>query len=465
VEDSTDGITYNPAATLGARLGSADITGLNASSFYYFRVRAYNAYRGLAYSAYSNAAGVATTPEPDNVDFSGGFAGSMPQLNYEGNASLVSGSVAQLTDGGGSESGAIWVQQLHDIERFDTEFTFQITPDGAGFADGLTFCIQDISPTATGASGGGLGYAGIRKSIAIKFDVYPDVSTTGLYTDGAQSNNAAPPAIDAGPSGINFQSGDIFDVRLTYIYGVLTETLTDTVTNAVFTHQYKISIPNHLAGDQGYIGFTGGTGGETSIQQILSWAFVTLPNNVPPAPSRLKAAPASSSQINLTWKDNAANETGFLVERRTSGSSAWSVMGVLPANTVTYSDTALTANTRYSYIVRAVNAAGQSAASNHAEATTPAVPAAPADFEATAITLGEVDLQWTNAGQDARNFIVSRQEAGSGRHTVLATLPADARSYADKTASAGAHYTYRLQASNMAGPSRSSAVEVTMPGR
>jgi hypothetical protein len=38
-------------------------------------------------------------------------------------------------------------------------------------------------------------------------------------------------------------------------------------------------------------------------------------NNVPPyAPSNLLASAAAPTQINLTWSDNASNETGYKVE-------------------------------------------------------------------------------------------------------------------------------------------------------
>jgi hypothetical protein len=386
-------------------------------------------------------------------------------LNYAGSASLTTGGYAQLTDGGGGEAGAVWTQQKQNITRFDTEFTFSITPDGNGFADGFTFCVQNVNPTQVGGSGGYLGYAGIGKSIAIKVDVYPQVSTTGLYVDGAQSNDAAPPAINVGPSGINFASGDLFSLRLTYIYGVLTETLTDTVTNAVFTHQYTVNIPAYLGAETGYVGFTGGTGGQTSIQDIQTWVFATLPSTAPAAPTSLTATPASGTQINLSWKERSTNAAGFVVKRSASASGPWSPLAVLPASPTTYSDTGLTNSAHYYYEVLATNAAGLSTPSNVAEAMTPPVPKPPTAVRATSVQAGAVALEWAPSDHAAESVIVARQEAGSGRHLVVATLPAKARSFADRTVSAGVHYTYHIQASNLAGPSSSTDLEVTTPAQ
>jgi hypothetical protein len=95
---------------------------------------------------------------------------------------------------------------------------------------------------------------------------------------------------------------------------------------------------------------------------------------VPPnPPSGLTATTASASQINLAWTDNSANESGFRIERSTDGST-FTPLTTVGAGVTTYSNAGLTASTLYSYRVLAFNAAGDSAFSNTASATTgPAV--------------------------------------------------------------------------------------------
>jgi endo-1,4-beta-D-glucanase Y/chitodextrinase len=87
----------------------------------------------------------------------------------------------------------------------------------------------------------------------------------------------------------------------------------------------------------------------------------------PTAPTGLTATAASSSQINLSWTASTDNVgvTGYRVFRG-------GVQVGTPTGT-TFSDTALTASTAYSYTVKAVDAAGNlSANSNTANATTSA---------------------------------------------------------------------------------------------
>jgi len=91
----------------------------------------------------------------------------------------------------------------------------------------------------------------------------------------------------------------------------------------------------------------------------------------PSAPSGLTATAVSKSEINLTWTDNAGNETGFKIERcKGSTCTNFTQIATVAANATSYSNTKLSASTTYRYRVRAYNAAGNSAYSNLASATT-----------------------------------------------------------------------------------------------
>ncbi|MEW6102483.1 MAG: fibronectin type III domain-containing protein [bacterium] len=83
----------------------------------------------------------------------------------------------------------------------------------------------------------------------------------------------------------------------------------------------------------------------------------------PQAPTNLSANPVSSSQINLSWQNNANNETGFKLERSIS-SSPFVQIATLTANTTSFQDTNLTSNIIYTYQIRAYNNSGNSAYSN-----------------------------------------------------------------------------------------------------
>ena len=80
----------------------------------------------------------------------------------------------------------------------------------------------------------------------------------------------------------------------------------------------------------------------------------------PAAPTNLVATAVSSNRINLTWKDNASNETGFKMERSPDGVN-FSEVATLEANVTSYANTNLAADTTYSYRVRAYDGPNHSA--------------------------------------------------------------------------------------------------------
>lgn len=93
----------------------------------------------------------------------------------------------------------------------------------------------------------------------------------------------------------------------------------------------------------------------------------------PAAPSVLIASTLSSSQINLTWTDNANNESGFQIERAISANVNWVVIATVNANVVAYSSISLSPATRYYYRVRAFRTSTVSSYSNQANDVTDAL--------------------------------------------------------------------------------------------
>ena len=61
--------------------------------------------------------------------------------------------------------------------------------------------------------------------------------------------------------------------------------------------------------------------GLSDYSNSASATTLAPPPQPPAAPTNLNAAVASSSQINLTWSDNASNETGVRIERSSDGTS------------------------------------------------------------------------------------------------------------------------------------------------
>jgi pimeloyl-ACP methyl ester carboxylesterase len=101
---------------------------------------------------------------------------------------------------------------------------------------------------------------------------------------------------------------------------------------------------------------------------------VTTLQALPAGPTNLRATAISSSQVNLTWTNNALDAIAVRVESQPAGSASFTDVG--PAVTLTSTGIAnLQANTTYSFRVRAQNAAGYSAYSTTVSATTLALKA------------------------------------------------------------------------------------------
>ena len=91
------------------------------------------------------------------------------------------------------------------------------------------------------------------------------------------------------------------------------------------------------------------------------------------------------ARIDLTWRDNSTQETGFIVERRRAGRGSWDEIDRTAANFTIYSDGGLFPGATYVYRVRAFNEVERSAYSNEVEATTPAGPSAETHWRITTI--------------------------------------------------------------------------------
>ncbi|RME71590.1 MAG: hypothetical protein D6776_09980, partial [Planctomycetota bacterium] len=112
-----------------------------------------------------------------------------------------------------------------------------------------------------------------------------------------------------------------------------------------------------------------GGGGSGSTRLIGSGSTGGGSNTGSGAPSGLTATATSSTEIALQWTDNATDEDGFRLERR-SQRLPWSTVAQLPADTTSYTDSALSPNTAYTYRVTATRGSADLGTSNEASATT-----------------------------------------------------------------------------------------------
>ena len=155
-------------------------------------------------------------------------------------------------------------------------------------------------------------------------------------------------------------------------------TFTDPSSNATTPYRYRIAALN-----------TVGYGGQFPGMTVRSLSG-ELGVNVPAAPTSLTATLQAGPRVSLTWRDNATNESGFVVERATNG-GAFVQIATPPARTstgnVTMVDNSVVLGNAYDYRVSAANLAGRSVPTNTASVSV-ALPPAPVVTAATAARSG-----------------------------------------------------------------------------
>ncbi|MBI5380152.1 MAG: hypothetical protein HZA23_08405 [Nitrospirae bacterium] len=240
----------------------------------------------LLFSGFANAATVS-------------FAGHLMEAN--GTANVVGGVLRLTTDGGG-QTGSAFINTpfaFNGNSSFSTFFQFRIYgAQGSGGADGLAFVIQNdpAGMDALGGGGGGLGYGGITKSLAVEFDTWqnggdPNNNHIGVDTNGnllSLATYSTPPDLNSGSSlyaWVDYNGAtNMLDV---YINTTSTKPGTPVISQVV-----DIS---PLVGGQVYVGFTAATGAAWNIHDIEAWQFAiatpaptcTHTMNLPTSPANI----------------------------------------------------------------------------------------------------------------------------------------------------------------------------------
>jgi hypothetical protein len=155
----------------------------------------------------------------------------------------------------------------------------------------------------------------------------------------------------------------------------------------------------------------------------------------PPSPTNVMASATSSTGITVNWS-STSNTVGYVVYRG----------GNQIGNTTltTFNDGGLLPNTQYCYTIASSNAAGLSAQSSPACATTftnssPNPPPTPTNVTATAIATNQINVTWSSSA-GATSYIVAR--GGNPIATVSASP------YLDTGLPANTQYCYTIAASN-----------------
>ncbi|MGA3177833.1 MAG: L-type lectin-domain containing protein [Candidatus Acidiferrum sp.] len=225
-------------------------------------------------------------------------------------ASAGKPTVLRLTPASFLQDGsAYYATPLSLSSAFTTQFTFQFTqvsPNGVGSADGISFIIQNSPATdaALGFLGGGIGYGGddlnlfpnkgISNSLAIEIDTYrnawdpatPHIAAMSCLTgynsshhggkcaNGTKAGSDPTIAINTALS-TNVLDGQPHKLIVKYQPPCTgCQNLTVQLDGQpVLAVSFDLATLGLDANDDAYIGFTAATGGGFENQDILSWSF------------------------------------------------------------------------------------------------------------------------------------------------------------------------------------------------
>ncbi len=414
-------------------------SGLVINGTYYYRVRATNSILGA--SANSNVASatiVAAPAAPSNLVATASTSTLQVNLTWTDNSSNEDGFLIERSPDGTTNWTQVGAPAANATSFSDTS---------ASLAVGTTYYyrVRATSNTLGASANSNVATATTASAPAAPTLLAATPESTVLQIDLTwtdNSNNETSFTVERSADGLTgwTQIGAL---------GTDANRFSDTSASLVAntTYYYRVRAVNTVLGSSAYSNVASAT---------------TAP--APTAPSNLAAMPSTTAiEIDLSWTDNSNNESGFSIERSPDGSTGWTAIGTVAANTTTYADTSasLATNTQYYYRVRATNtAAGASAYSNTANAMTTGMPAAPSNLVATASpTIVQISLTWTDNSNNENGFVIERSSNGNNGWSPVGIAAANATSFTDpNTLSSGLTYFYRVSATNDFGASAKSNV-------
>ncbi len=354
---------------------------------------------------------LAATPlQAQQVNHPTTFTGQT-DLTLLNNATVTAGGALQLTPAVNNNLGGAWTTAKVPINQFTTQFDFHIL----GAADGMGFCIQNVSNTTIGGGGGGMGFAGMATpSMFIKFDCYNNVSTTQIYTNGAAPNDAG--SIDLRALGIDWHTNNNFRCTMSYNGTAISMTLQDLTTMATNTQTFTIDLVTLMGAGTAFVGFVGATGGANANQEVLNWTYSSLPS-----PTGLTVT-AGLNQNSLSWNP-VAGATAYNIYRAPTAAGPFAAppLATVTAPTTTYVDNTVTYPNTYFYVVQAVQGAVTSLNSNPPMQGTPLQP--PISVSANSLATNEngatatFDIQINQAltAGNSITFTITSNNGGEGQ--------------------------------------------------
>ncbi len=169
------------------------------------------------------------------------------------------------------------------------------------------------------------------------------------------------------------------------------------------------------------------------------------------SPANLAATLLSETRVQLTWVDNATQESGYEVEQQESG-MAWYRALTTVADVESCELGSLTPRASYRFRVRAVASGAASSYSNEVMLETRMAPAPPQNLLASAVDSRSVRITWQRGSENEDSYELQRKNPGGVWTTVASPGPGNG-SVLDQGLSLATTYWYRARAINGLGES------------
>jgi fibronectin type 3 domain-containing protein len=420
--------------TLGNVLTYTD-SGLTNGQRYYYKVSAVSSAGEGSQSNEASATPLAVPSSPT-------LASAVP-----GNAQVVLTWSAPTSNGGSAVTGyKIYRGTASGTETLLTTVGNVLTYTDSGLTNGQTYYYKVSAVNVAGE--GSQSNEVSAKPVTLPSAPRALAATGG---DAQVTLTWTAPASNGGTSIIGYKiyrgtaSGS--EVLLTTVGNVLTYTDTSAINGQPYF--YKVSAVSSV-----------GEGAQSSEASATPELIVTAPS----APRNLEAA-AGNAQVVLTWtapsSNGGASVTGYKIYR---GGALLTTVG----NVLTYTDSSVTNGQTYTYVVSAVNSAGESPQSNQVTAKPATLPSAPQNLVATKGN-AQVVLTWaapaSNGGSAVTGYKVYRGTVSGGES--LLAIVGNVLTYTDSGLTNGQTYFYRVSAVTAAGEgaqsSEASATPTTVP--